>query len=49
MKPVDQDERKVAIIHEAEFQLWVMEIGELLDNSVPQLNTSKPDGNGLHI
>jgi uncharacterized cupin superfamily protein len=49
MKPTAKNERKAANIHDAEFQPWVMENGELHDSSVLQLDTSKPNGVGFHV
>ena len=49
MKPTGRDERMVANIHEADFQPWVMENGELHDSSVLQLDNSKPMGVGFHV
>jgi hypothetical protein len=49
MKPTGKDDRKVANIHEVEFQTWVMENGELHDSSVLQLDNSKPRGVGFHV
>ena len=49
MKPTDKDERLVVNIHEAKFQPWVMENGELHDSSVLQLDNSKPMGVGFHV
>ncbi len=40
MKATRKDESLVANIHEAEFQPWVMESGELHDSSVLQLGSS---------
>jgi len=49
MKSTAKNERKVANIHDAEFQPWVMENGELHDSSVLQLDISKPNGVGFHV
>jgi len=49
MNPTAKNKRKVANIHDAEFQPWVMENGELHDSSVLQLDTSKPNGVGFHV
>ena len=49
MKPVGKDDRKVANIHDAEYQPWVNENGELHDSSVLQLDSSKPRGVGFHV
>ena len=49
MKPIAKDERKVVNIHEAEFQPWVLENGELHPSSTLQHDISKPNGVGFHI
>lgn len=49
MRATTKDERIIVNIHEAEFQPWVMDNGELHDSSALQLDNSKPMGVGFHI
>ncbi len=49
MKPTGKDERKVLNIHEAKFQPWVLENGEIHPSSSLQHDTSKPNGVGFHV
>jgi anti-sigma factor ChrR (cupin superfamily) len=49
MKPIAKDDRKVLNIHEAEFQPWVQENGEIHPSSTLQHDTSKANGVGFHV
>ena len=48
MKAVEENERIVKNIHEAEFEPFVMQSGES-EGSFLQLNRSKPPGVGFHV
>ncbi len=50
MKPVAQGARKVANIADANFKSWALEDGSVdEDQTILQLNDSKPIGVGFHI
>jgi hypothetical protein len=49
MKTAGKDERKIVNIHEAVYQPWVKENGELHDSSVLQHDTSKLRDVGFHV
>jgi len=49
MKTINNDERKVLNIHEAEFTPWVLRNGDMHPSSTLQHDTIKPNGVGFHV
>jgi anti-sigma factor ChrR (cupin superfamily) len=49
MKPIDPADRRIANIHDAQFQPLVLEDGRALGDSVLQLDTDMPAGVGFHV
>ena len=49
MKPIGQDERKIANIHKAGFQPFVYPDGTALGDTILQLDADKPLGEGFHV
>nr|WP_316656644.1 cupin domain-containing protein [uncultured Gellertiella sp.] len=49
MRPIEQDERRIANIHEAEFKPFIFEDGMMLGDEVLQLDDEQPLGIGFHV